>query len=119
MRRDPSCSCTGKTEDSRGGSAWDPRGKMLRPIVHGTAAGAPPPPPPPPLFEYARYPPPRPYSNMLGTLALPIQIFYVAPTSPDNRAPTWRRLSGSKTSTVMHPRGAKAVAHVPHPQNPG
>ena len=48
MRRDPPCSCGGKTEDSPGWSAWDPRGTMLRPIVHGTAAGAPPPPPPPP-----------------------------------------------------------------------
>ena len=46
MRRDSSCSSGGKTEDSLGWSAWDPRGTTPRPIVHGTAAGAPPPPPP-------------------------------------------------------------------------
>ena len=33
-------------EDSLGWSAWDPRGMTPRPIVRGTAAGAPPPPPP-------------------------------------------------------------------------
>ena len=51
VRRDLSCSCGGKTEDSPCRSAWDPRGTTPRPIVHGTAAGAPPlpPPPPPPL----------------------------------------------------------------------
>ena len=51
VRRDPSCSCGGKTEDSLGWSAWDPWGTMLRPIVHGTTAGAPPPPPPPHLIH--------------------------------------------------------------------
>ena len=35
-------------EDFPGGSALDPRGTMLKPIVHGAVARAPPPPPPPP-----------------------------------------------------------------------
>ena len=49
MRRDLSCSSGGKTEDSLGWFAWDSRGTTPRPIVRGTAAGAPPPPPPPHL----------------------------------------------------------------------
>ena len=45
IRRDPSCSCGGKTEDSPSLSARHPGGTAPRPIVHGTAAGAAPPPP--------------------------------------------------------------------------
>ena len=46
-----------------GGSAWDPRGLMLKPIDHGTAAGDPLPPPPPTLVQplcCGSIPPPPP-----------------------------------------------------------